>query len=169
MCREPHFGYNDMYMAEPHINEEIDEICLLMDEYLRRGERRDNKLIVEIILGYAHIALRDDGMLNLLQEMERLGDNIPWALNCTGMSTEQLNSHLYDIVNEKPQPRYYLEPITIGEFTYYISSQWYSHIDYPNQKQTKKALLQLIVDIVPEEHTMEFLQRLNDRVLRHIS
>lgn len=164
MCNTLYFSDEYDYV-DPDIDEKIDKICQFMDDYIRRGELRNNKLIVEIILGYAHMALGDDDMLDLLQEMENHGDINPWALDCTRMNELQLQIALRD---GDGQLRYYREPLSIGGYEYYISSQWYSHFDHPWLTQTKKALLQLIIAKIPEQYKVEYFDCLENRVRNHI-
>ena len=144
----------------------IDKLSRLLDERFRSGSGTDNKRIINIVLSYAKGALGEEGMLELLQEMEQCGGNIPWAYDATGLEPNQLDEVLYDIINGVRQRRYYGDAIEVCGRTYYISSQWYSHAQYPNQKQTKKALLEMICERIPREDVGEFIDRLIQRAQR---
>lgn len=137
---------------------DIETLCRLLDERYRRGARVDNKTIINTILSYARMALGDDEMLALLQDMEQKGTGIPWALDATDYESNALNALLCDVVNGYQHRRYYGDPICVCGRTYYISSQWYSHIQYPNQEQTKKALLQMICRRLSTEHSEEYMR-----------
>ena len=141
----------------------IDEICQLLDNRFRRGSKVDNKAIIDLLLSLAEVALQEDGMLALLQEMERQGCGIPWACDATDLDMYALEDALFDKVNGRLQPRYYNTPIHVCGRTYYISSQWYSHVQYPQQTQTKKALLQLICRKLPLNCVSEYMERLEKR------
>ena len=141
----------------------INELCRLLDANFRRGTKVDNKAIIELLLSLARVALQDEGMLELLQEMEAHGGAIPWAYDATGLNKHALEDVLCDKVNGRLQWRYYNFPIDVCGRTYYISSQWYSHEQYPQQSQTKKALLQLICHKLPRYCVDEYLDRLAKR------
>ena len=118
----------------------INELCRLLDARFRRGSKVDNKAIIELLLSLARVALQDEGMLELLQEMEAHGGAIPWAYDATGLDKHALEDVLCDQVNGLRQWRYYNTPIEVCGRTYYISSQWYSHEQYPQQPQTAPGL-----------------------------
>lgn len=141
----------------------INELCRLLDARFRRGSKVDNKAIIELLLSLARVALQDEGMLELLQEMETHGGAIPWAYDATGLDKHALEDVLCDQVNGIRQWRYYNTPIEVCGRTYYISSQWYSHEQYPQQPQTKKALLELICRKLPCCCVEEYLARLARR------
>lgn len=138
----------------------IDELSLLLDKCFRKGRNVDNKRIINIVLSYAKVALGEEGMLALLQEMEQCGGNIPWAYDATGVAQNALVDALCDMINGVRQIRYYDNPISVCGRTYYISSQWYSHVRYPHQRQTKKALLQMVCRKIPREYVGEYIDRL---------
>lgn len=139
------------------------KLCRLLDERFRRGGKVDNKAIIDLMLSFARMALQDEGLLALLQKMERRGSSIPWAFDATGVDKHALEDELCDIVNGHRQWRYYNTPICVCGHTFYISSQWYSHEQYPQQTQTKKALLQLICSELPSNCVGEYLAHLAKR------
>lgn len=146
-------------------DDNIDDVCRLMDESFRRGADVHNRLIIYIILFYAWEALGEKGMLGVLQEMETRGRKIPWAYDATDVDV--WNGVLHDrLANGVHQRRYYDLPIRVCNRTYYISSQWYSHVQHPNQEQTKKALLQMICRRIPGEYVGEYMERLIQRARR---
>lgn len=141
----------------------IDELCRRLDECFPKGRNVDNKAIIKIVLSYAKVALGENGMLELLQKMERCGEGIPWAFDATGLAPNVLDDMLYYVKNGRRQRRYYDFVIRACDRDYYISSQWYSHVQYPNQNQTKKALLQMICRLIPKEYVGEYIKRLIQR------
>ena len=139
---------------------DVDSLCRLLDSAFRSGANVDNQTLIDVVLSYAEMALGSDGMLELLKALEQRGGDIPWACDATGLSEKDLQYALYRLVNGKPQRRYYCDPICVCGRTYYISSQWYSHVNYPNQEQTKKELIQMILRRMSSQCADEYIKRL---------
>lgn len=118
------------------------KLCELLEKEFRKKKGTDNKKIVFGILYWVKNRLGEDVLLQLLQQMEKRGDAIAWAVDVTDKSPQEQEK--IRIPNGNNPARYYKNCMVVFDRTYLVSSQWYSCNS--EQKQTIKELLDMVVE-----------------------